>query len=533
MENEAAMPFCTWRQIAWSAVHATAATVFVAWLGATGAFATEVPDTGGRVEVGGYVDGRAVVPTESSPRQRPGALADVWLDTKVTDWLRGRLDLRGAIGGPFEGANLGTYNFSDAFQNYSPSLELREAYVDVRFRNADLRLGVQSVAWGKLDGVPPTDVVNPRDFHDPLVDDFEEAKIGIPAILGSYYPPDWPEAALSQLRATLLYVPFAVPSRLPLPGERWFPASIGQNGLVVDRVDAEKAIKKFLGNDAVLAGEGNYDIPITLETKNRHPPRSLKDGGIALRLSGTWRETDWDIYHYSGPYTGPNADLSATVFGSITSKTTNVFDLQLSHADVVLTQVHDVTHMTGVDWATTFGGATVRGEAAFFLNRPYLRATDALVKDALAHPENAKIECSEGSTRDCRVTPAFDDLFPGLNSIEWGIGVDYVFHGVFPLLQLNQIIILDSAPRLLIADPETRLTALVRRAFWQDRLELEVRGVYAIERASWFVFPRVSYLLWDNLRLRLGYLAIGGSLDSLIGQFHRNDEIVFQARYSF
>src|SRR6185295_4046736 len=107
---------------------ALTATVFTALLGASCVCATQVPDTHGRAEVGGYVDGRAVVPTESSPRQRPGALADVWLDTKITDSVRGRLDMRGAIGGPFEGANLGTFNFTDAFQNYSPSLELREAY---------------------------------------------------------------------------------------------------------------------------------------------------------------------------------------------------------------------------------------------------------------------------------------------------------------------------------------------------------------------------------------------------------------------
>lgn len=498
------MPFRTRRRIAWFTIHAPAATLFVTWLATTCVLATQVPDTDGRVEVGGYVDGRAVVKTASSPRQRPGALADVWLDTKIADWLRGRVDLRGAVGGPFEGANLGTFNFGDTFQNYSPSLELREAYIDARFRNADLRLGVQSVAWGKLDGLPPTDVVNPRDFRDPLVDDFEEAKVGIPAILGSYYPPDWPQASLSQLRATILYIPFAVPSRLALPGERWFPASIANN-------------------DAALPG-----VPITLDSENRRPPRSLEDGGIAFRLSGTWRETDWDIYHYSGPYTGPNADLSATVFG------TNV--LALAQVEAVLTQAHDVMHMTGIDWATTLGGATVRAEAAFLLNRPYLRATDALVQESIdrivADAEELQ-RIDRALIEDGRAAVPLDDLFPTLDSIEWGIGVDYMFHGVLPLLQLNQIIILNPAPRLLIADPETRLTALIRRAFWQDRLELELRALYTIERDSWFVFPRVSYLLSDNLRVRLGYLTVGGSTDSLIGQFHRNDELVIQARYSF
>ena len=35
--------------------------------------------------------------------------------------------------------------------------ELREAYVDVRLGRLDLRLGRQIVAWGRADGVNPTD----------------------------------------------------------------------------------------------------------------------------------------------------------------------------------------------------------------------------------------------------------------------------------------------------------------------------------------------------------------------------------------
>jgi hypothetical protein len=60
-----------------------------------------------------------------------------------------------------------------------------------------------------------------------------------------------------------------------------------------------------------------------------------------------------------------------------------------------------------------------------------------------------------------------------------------------------------------------------------------VRGTYAIEREAWFVFPRVSYQVRDDLRVRVGYLGIGGPTESVIGQYRDNDEFVFQARYSF
>ena len=55
--------------------------------------------------------------------------------------------------------------------------------------------GHPAIAWGKLDdGTPPTDVVNPRDWHDPFVVDefFEEQKIGIQALLGTQFCPTSP-----------------------------------------------------------------------------------------------------------------------------------------------------------------------------------------------------------------------------------------------------------------------------------------------------------------------------------------------------
>lgn len=514
-----------------------------ALMGVSAALATSsrAAGTADRVEVGGYVEGRAVVGTAGGARQRPGVLLDLRLDAAIRPWLRGHVEIRSRAGGPFEGGHPGVYNLVHTFQNRSPSLEFSEVYADARWRRADFRVGIQKLAWGKLDGIPPTDVVNPRDYHDPLVDDFEERKIGIPALSGTYYPPDLPGLALSALRASLTYIPISVPPRLALLEERWFPkALIGQSPVVIPRESVEKAIEKEFKVPVDLARD--VHIPVEFRTANHRPPRRVDAGGIALRLGGTWRDMDWDVYHYTGPETGPNTQLLATVTLVRTLKESS-FDPRL-RAQARIRQAHDVVHMTGADWSGAVGGATVRAEAAVFQDRPYLRLGSELLSPNRKQVRKLlKRLCPEGGcvcTRGDAGCPlpasapvSLGELFTDRDAVEWGVGADYLIHGFLPLVQVNQTVFLDDGPSLLIADPETRFLASVRKTFLAERLELEMRGAYAIERGYWLVFPRATYRVRDNLRVALMYLAIGGPSESLLGQFRDNDEIVVQARLSF
>src|SRR6185295_5576867 len=327
--------------------NAMALVVACALATATLAGVVEVPGSAGRLSLDGYLDGLAVVDTGGGPRQRPQGLLDLGMDATVTRWLKGHLELRGEVGGPFEGAHPGIFDLGHAFQNHSPGVEASEAFADIRTSRADFRVGVQKIAWGKLDGVPPTDVVNPRDYHDPIVGDFEERKIGIPALLGTYYLPDVARFDLSNLRATLVWVPIAVPARLALRDERWFPHSITPPTSFTVTADTLADAGLPLGRD--------LHIPIRFGTVNHHPPRGFTDGGVAFRLGGAFREIDWDVYHYTGPETAPDSDLVVEV----RRVGPNLLPLTI-RSDLV--QAHDVIHMTGADGAVVLGGLTVRAE---------------------------------------------------------------------------------------------------------------------------------------------------------------------------
>jgi len=495
-----------------------AKAVAIGLLLAATAAAVEVPGTGAHLTAGGYLDGLAVAETEGGKRERPQALLDLRLDGAAARWLRGHLELRERVGGPFEGGSgAGVYDWSHTYQNRTPSTEVSEAFADVHLRRADLRVGVQRMAWGKLDGIPPTDILNPRDYHDPLVEDFEERKIGIPAVLGTYYLPDVPRLALAGVRATLVYIPLAVPPRLGVVEERWFPQSLMPPRRIV--VSAATLTRAGLPTDTPLV------LPVTLETENHRPPRHLDAGGLALRLGGTAGESDWDLYHYTGPETGPDLDLRPEL---------QLVSLTPLHARVVsrLRQAHDAIHMTGADWAMPIAGFTVRAEAAWLDDRPYLRrSSDLTSQSALAGLPLKRIALE--LLKRHRAAVPLGTLFPSFDTVEWGAGADYFWRGYRPLLQVNQIAFLERTPPLVVSDPETRLVASVRKQYLAERMEVEVRGVWAFERQAWFVFPRLSYRVRDDLRLRVGYLAIGGPRLSLIGQFRDNDEFVLDARYSF
>ena len=546
------MPAVTVARIAWS--------MLLTSVLASPAFAhpIAIPGTSQRLDVSGYTEGLAVVDTGGGKRQRPEAVGVLRVDGTPVSHLETHLELRGQLGGPFEGGHQGAFNLVHTFQNYTPSLEFHEAYAGLQLKSADVRLGIQRFAWGKLDGIPPTDVLNPRDLHDPLVADLEEAKIGIPALQTTYYAPEVAGLALSDLRATAVYVPLAVPSRLALLDERWFPSGVRPpTQLHVPQHTGELSIERALQRlcdrgkvsgasckpvDVFLASD--ISVAAALHTSNHRPPLHLDAGGIGARLAGSFRGMDWDLYHYTGPEVGPNAQLDVGLVSrrfdpdTITANNRRITIGELQ-ARTAIRQTHSTIHMTGADLASPVGGATVRVEAAYFQDRPYLRIANDLVSEALRHPRvhgpfyEQAFNRGCTATRPCRGRVDLGELFPTSDAVEWGVGADYLWNGLFALLQLNQIVLLDSVPRLIIADPETRLTTTLRRRFMQERLELEVRAIYAIERGGWFAFPRVSYVVTDDLRVRLGYLAVGGSRNSLIGEFGDNDEVVMQVRYSF
>ena len=86
--------------------------------------------------------------------------------------------------------------------------ELREAFVDIRFGQLDVRAGRQIFAWGRADGVNPTDNLTGEDLTL-LAPDDDDRRLGSTAVRASYY--------LGDVSVSALWLPEFRGHRFPLP----------------------------------------------------------------------------------------------------------------------------------------------------------------------------------------------------------------------------------------------------------------------------------------------------------------------------
>lgn len=93
------------------------------------------------------------------------------------------------------------------------SAELRDAYLDVRLSNGLIRLGKQQIVWGALDGIKVLDAVNPASFERFILDDFDDARIGLWSALLDLSIGEW--------RGELALIPDATTHDVPAAGS-WF-----------------------------------------------------------------------------------------------------------------------------------------------------------------------------------------------------------------------------------------------------------------------------------------------------------------------
>lgn len=124
-----------------------------------------------------------------------GGTVQIKLTPKINDWLDGKVEAR----------TTEPDLFGDRLESETTLLE---GYLTIHFARADIRIGKQIVAWGRADGINPTDNLTPHDFVV-LLPFEEDQRFGTTALKVDAY-------LTADLTLTLFTTPFFEPSKIPL-----------------------------------------------------------------------------------------------------------------------------------------------------------------------------------------------------------------------------------------------------------------------------------------------------------------------------
>lgn len=205
------------------------------------------------------------------------------------------------------------------------AVDMLEAWAEVSGRRGDLRAGMTRLAWGRLDEVQPTDVINPIDVSRYLLDGRSEARLAVPLVRARLMPTD-------NITLEGVLVP-------------WF-----RHGRF-DRLDEETSPFNLL-NDlpppvcVALAGV----VCDRWHFERQEPDDGDLQGGA--RVSLTAGRVDWSVSAWNG----------IVPFGLLNGP--------LASAPPSFRLEHPRYAMFGGDFETVTGQWAIRGEGAFFPDRP-------------------------------------------------------------------------------------------------------------------------------------------------------------------
>ncbi|HON38165.1 MAG TPA: hypothetical protein P5047_08500 [Desulfomonilia bacterium] len=467
----------------------------------------------------GYLQAGAVYALkDKSPDEDPTTELGLEFRAEVSDLSAIRIFLQAVDDGTVidPGRGLLFNEFNRIYQDKNPYVDVDEAYVDLYSSNADLRIGIQKFAWGRLDEINPTDNLNPEDFRQGIVANELERKIGVPAVKVNAYS--------DVANVELAWIPWFVPYRLPTPEERWFPGVLKALAFIDTGMAA--------GAIPVTARHEEIDIPAF----------NLDNSQAGIRVSkyvGGW---DLSLSYFRGydptPLTEAVSDLTVELQDPL------ALDYDLSLDLTYEPSLHRI-QVFGFDFATTVSSFTIRGEFAYFKDKFYNRKLQSVLGQEIT-PERQQAIINEfmqnyfasggqASRQTFRIDP---EVNVQMDSMKYGLGIDYIYGDTSISMQVIQEWIPDYDTDMPVyfnkEGLDTMLTLQFKQFFLQNTMEFDLRAAYGIEFRDYLVKPSLKYNFTETLQGTIGLAVLGGRYDdSLFGQFEDNDEIYAQIKCFF
>jgi len=207
------------------------------------------------------------------------------------------------------------------------SAELSELYWEAESGATYWRIGKQQVVWGEADGLKLLDVVNPQNYREFILDDFDDSRI-----------PVW------MLNAERLLPDDSIVQIL------WIPDSTSH--------DLAPAHSPFHFTSPLLVPQTTGTANVRVEDP-KAPSRFVRDSDVALRLARFWNGWDYTLNYLYHTVDEP------------------VLRTQLTADGTIIRSAYERSHLIGASASTAMDDWIIRLEFAYETDR-YHRSTDAL-----------------------------------------------------------------------------------------------------------------------------------------------------------
>lgn len=343
-------------------------------------------------------------------------------------------------------------------------------YRDERFR---VTAGAQTVLWGRVDELPPTDRLSVHDVTRFALDDLSDRRRAVPALRV--------ERFMGNFKADLFWVPRFRAAELPHRDSIWYPVNRQRGALLGIEPNPVLA--------ALVAGGSIHD-------------RESGEGGVGLRLSHAGQGVDYAFTLQQARHSLPYFELNPAVRAALLADPTDpAAAIAAGAGAATFTGRHPRTTVVGGDIGLVSGAVTWRLEAAWLSDVPV-------------------------TTRDLRMET--------VAAVDWAAGVEF-YPGDADTranLQLTARHLLD-APAVLDRTDIYALGGELETVFASYRWRGRLRFSLGLDERDVYVNPELAYIAREPHEFYFAGHFLGGAANTAGGFYRDNDLLTvgWRARY--
>jgi len=349
---------------------------------------------------------------------------------------------------------------------------IRELYADMYLGNLDARIGKQFVVWGVLEGVRITDEINPMDFRELILPDLLDYRIPLWMAKLDYYRPN--------ASYEMLWIPDIRFHKPAPPGSEW----------------------------ELLQEVPGTRYPQTFKYKNSEFGFKVNTNLWDTELSFSYFYT-WDDY--------------PVIFRHVLLDQSSTPEFFATYTRI---------SMYGATFVKQLDSYILKGEMAYVTGK-YFAATNVDENNDGWLDKNGEFK------RD---------------HIRWGLGLDFNWRGADISPSIVQWIILNYHPAIIQDQFDTGVNIFVRKEYPDSSMIFSLLGIYLVNLEEVYLKPKWTFRITDHFQVAAGMdtffgrasqFGVSGALNSLgnvsvpeqraqfIGNFHDNDRVFMEFKYSF